>query len=81
MPPKRKKIGRPLGSKNKKPTKNAANKSRKIKIKTKKEKLSDSEKDYECNNCNKFFPTKDALAKHIAIESSRVFYTKVNNGT
>ncbi|CAB3249246.1 unnamed protein product [Arctia plantaginis] len=76
MPPKRKKLGRPPGSKNKKPSvKDLANKLAKIKRNNIEESVKTTT-DYQCTVCDKYFPSKKALLKHKAIEVSKVIYTK-----
>lgn len=73
MPPKRKKLGRPPGSKNKKPS------AKKVALKVTpkiEDNSTDIITDFECSVCNKYFPTKNALIKHKALEISQVIYTK-----
>lgn len=80
MPPKRKKLGRPPGSKNKKPSvKDLANKLAKIKRNNIEESVR-TPTDYQCTVCDKYFPSKKALLKHKALEVSKVIYTKVSCG-
>ncbi|XP_075982771.1 uncharacterized protein LOC142981008 [Anticarsia gemmatalis] len=72
MPPKRKKLGRPPGSKNKRTSGKDVNK---IKLK-KNGKSADNRTRFQCNMCNNNFPTLKALRTHEKLELSNVFNIK-----
>lgn len=83
MPPKRKKLGRPPGSKNKKSSnKNRVHFKSVMIAKKKNDKSSAKKIKYVCNVCNKEFPTGKAMLTHRVCQKGLQFpdviFTKVN---